>query len=110
MKDEASGCTLDINGPAIVTMPAEVRDEGIGLLFALAQGPQVVQRLLQSIELRGEFGQLLFRRLRLLAGLHDSVPARSQLLFPLDQPAGLGFQALPQLPEVRLLGLDGGGH
>jgi len=93
MKDQAGGRTFDVNGPAVIAVPANVGNEGIGLLVAFAQGAKVTQGLLHALQLSAQAGQLPLGGVHFLAGFRDAGPPHGQLFLLVYQLSHLGFQA-----------------
>jgi len=106
MEYQAGGSTLDVNGPAVVAVPADVGDKRIGLLVAFTQGAEIAQGLFKPLQFAGQPGQLPLGSLHLLACSGDPGPARGQLILLADQEPGLGFQAEPQVAKMFLRGLN----
>src|SRR5262249_28156928 len=53
------GSTFQVNRSAVIAVPAAIGHDRVGLLLLLAEGLQLVERLLQAVQLGGQAAEFL---------------------------------------------------
>jgi hypothetical protein len=107
VKDQAVGATLDVDGLAVLSPPALVRDQGIRLVILLPEQLDVLESLFQAVQLLGQLEQVLARPLLLLFLLVHLVFSCLQVCESFQKAEVLGPHPAFEVLHALLAGLIG---